>query len=69
MNQSDGNSARDAQEAAELPRDGILMCACCSERPVSVTLLLGDVLGIVSVCYTCAGLLLAVQALGEVDDD
>jgi hypothetical protein len=67
MNQPDGNSARDPQEAKEVERDGIVMCQACGERPASVTLALPS-LGIVGVCGNCAGHLL-VTALAESADD
>jgi hypothetical protein len=53
----------------ELSRDGILLCQACGERPASVTLMLGDVLGIVEVCYRCGHRILATAQADEVDDD
>jgi hypothetical protein len=68
MNQPDGNSARDSQEAAELSRDGIVMCQACGERPASVTLALPS-LGIVGVCGNCAGHLLVTTLAESAADD
>jgi hypothetical protein len=66
MNQPDGNSARDAQEQREVERDGIVMCAACSERPASVWMAIVDI-GIVGVCGNCAGHLL-VTALADEEE-
>jgi DNA-directed RNA polymerase subunit RPC12/RpoP len=69
MNQDTPLHRRDEQEAKEVERDGILICQACGERPASVTLMLGDVLGVVEVCYRCGHRILATAQADEVDDD